>query len=71
MAWAVFTGPFRFDLRPRKGVCLDIEPSASPQCFPHAVIAAAVAAGKAERVKAPPRNSASRKSKPLQGRKTR
>lgn len=71
MAWAIFDLPFRYDFRPQKAVCKDIEPGPSPQCFPRAVIDAAVAAGKARRVQTPKRDSASRKPNTLQGRKSR
>lgn len=51
MAWAIFDRAFRFDRRPAKAICFEVEPSPTPQSFPHDVIDAAVAAGAARRVK--------------------
>jgi len=53
MAWAIFKKQFNFDHRPLKAVSQLIRPSDVPQQFPERVIAAAVAAGKAERVESP------------------
>jgi len=50
MPWAIFRKEFEFDFRPRKPVCQIIKPSIRPQPWPEKIIAAAVAAGCAERV---------------------
>jgi len=49
VAWAIFHGNFEFDFRPLAPVCQIIKASDVPQQWPERVIAAAVAAGCAER----------------------
>lgn len=57
MAWAVFTR--RFDwTRPGARFSWGINPRPEPQSYPHDVIEAAVAAGKAHRVESPNRSEA-------------
>lgn len=51
MAWAIFHAPFVFDRRPNQAVSFHIQPSPEPRSLPHDVIDAAVAAGKATRVR--------------------
>jgi hypothetical protein len=50
MPWAIFHRPFEYDHRPHKAVCQVIKVSETPQAWPEKIIAAAVAAGCAERV---------------------
>lgn len=50
MPWAIFTRDFDFDHRPHKALCQAIRASQTPQPWPERIIAAAVAAGCAERV---------------------
>lgn len=50
MPFAIFHREFNYDHRPRKAVCQHIKASQTPQSWPEKIIAAAVAAGCAERV---------------------
>ena len=53
MPWAIFTEDYEHDFRPRRAVCQTIRAAEKPQEWPEPVIAAAVAAGKAECVSPP------------------
>lgn len=56
MAWAIFHRTFNFDFRPAMAACKEFRPAAVPQEAPERVIAAAVKAGAADRVKSPTAN---------------
>ena len=55
MAWAVFTAPFNYDRRPAQALAFVVQARPEPQNYPHDVVEAAIAAGKAHAVKAPRR----------------
>lgn len=58
MAWALFSERFSFDRRPRQAVAFVVEPGV--RRLPRDVVNAAIAAGKAEEIPAPARNSQTR-----------
>lgn len=51
MAWAIFERPFNFDRRPTQALAFSIKPGTHN--LPRDVVDAAVAAGKARRIRAP------------------
>jgi hypothetical protein len=51
MAWARFTAPFLWDRRPKQAMAFSVKPGTHN--LPRDVVEAAVAAGKAARVKPP------------------
>jgi hypothetical protein len=53
MAWAIFTEAFRWS-RPKSPISWAIPASPEPQQYPHDVIEAAIAAGKATAHESPP-----------------
>lgn len=53
MPWAIFHKPFNYDLRPKKAVCIAVQPSTEPQRHTTALIEAAVAKNAARRVQSP------------------
>lgn len=57
MTWVVFHERFLMDLRPRRAIAYDIQPSPEPKNMPRNVAQRAVEEGKATKVKPPERTN--------------